>query len=122
MAALANAPQSTGARSRLRRRITVILAALVLANAGVWAWAFSLFHAQPVMLGTALLAWGLGLRHAVDADHIAAIDNVTRKMMQDGKRPISVGLWFAIGHSGIIGIASATIALTTSALARLDAF
>lgn len=96
--------------------------ALVAANVMAWGWAFSLFHAQPVMLGTALLAWGLGLRHAVDADHIAAIDNVTRKMMQEGKRPISVGLWFAIGHSGIIAIASATIALTTRALSGLDAF
>lgn len=95
---------------------------LIAANIAVWIWAYSLFHAQPLMLGTALLAWGLGLRHAVDADHIAAIDNVTRKLMQDGQRPISVGFWFAIGHSGIIAIASITIALTTSALSRFDAF
>jgi high-affinity nickel-transport protein len=95
---------------------------LVAANLTVWAWAYSLFHAQPLMLGTALLAWGLGLRHAVDADHIAAIDNVTRKLMQGGKRPIAVGLWFAVGHSAIIAIASVTIALTASALSRFEAF
>lgn len=106
----------------LRRRIGWLFAALIGANLLAWAWALSLFHAQPLMLGTALLAWGLGLRHAVDADHIAAIDNVTRKLMQEGQRPISVGCWFAIGHSTIIALASTTIALTASALVRFDAF
>lgn len=106
----------------LRRRIGILFTALVAANVAAWLWAFSLFHGQPLMLGTALLAWGLGLRHAVDADHIAAIDNVTRKLMQDGQRPIGVGFWFAIGHSGIVMAASVAIALTTSALSRFEAF
>ena len=106
----------------LRRRIGLLFAALLAANIVTWSWAYSLFHAQPLMLGTALLAWGLGLRHAVDADHIAAIDNVTRKLMQDGQRPIATGLWFAIGHSAIIGIAAVTITLTTSALTRFELF
>lgn len=106
----------------LRRRIGLLFTALIAANIAVWIWAFSLFHAQPLMLGTAVLAWGLGLRHAVDADHIAAIDNVTRKLMQEGQRPIGVGFWFAIGHSGIIAIASIAIALTTNALSKFDAF
>ena len=96
----------------LRHRIIWLFAGLIAANIAVWIWAFSLFHTQPLMLGTAVLAWGLGLRHAVDADHIAAIDNVTRKLMQDGQRPIAVGFWFAMGHSGIIAIASIAIALT----------
>ncbi|HUD90769.1 MAG TPA: HoxN/HupN/NixA family nickel/cobalt transporter [Sphingobium sp.] len=95
---------------------------LIAVNVAVWLWAIAQFHAQPLMLGTALLAWGLGLRHAVDADHIAAIDNVTRKLMQDGQRPITVGFWFAIGHSTIIAIASVTIALTASALSRFESF
>jgi high-affinity nickel-transport protein len=102
--------------TRLRSRVAMLIAALIIANIAAWGWAFGLFHAQPLMLGTALLAWGLGLRHAVDADHIAAIDNVTRKLMQDGQRPITVGLWFAIGHSSIIAIASVLIVLTTNAL------
>lgn len=110
------------ARSGLRRRISWLLGLLVAANVAAWAWAFSLFHGQPLMIGTALLAWGLGLRHAVDADHIAAIDNVTRKLMQDGQRPITVGFWFATGHSGIIAIASITIALTASALSQFETF
>jgi high-affinity nickel-transport protein len=112
----------TSRPSGLRRRIGWLFGLLIAANAGAWIWAFNLFHAQPLMLGTALLAWGLGLRHAVDADHIAAIDNVTRKLMQDGQRPITVGFWFAIGHSGIITIAAVTIALTTNALSQFDAF
>lgn len=107
---------------KLRHRIGGLFGLLLAANIGAWIWAYSLFHDQPLMLGTALLAWGLGLRHAVDADHIAAIDNVTRKLMQDGQRPITVGFWFAIGHSAIIAIAAITIALTTSALSQFEAF
>ena len=106
----------------MRARIGLLLAGLVVANILAWIWAFGLFRAQPLMLGTALLAWGRGLRHAVDADHIAAIDNVTRKLMQEGQRPITVGFWFAIGHSGIIAMASISVALTASALTRFGAF
>jgi high-affinity nickel-transport protein len=57
----------------------------------------------------------IGLRHAVDADHIAAIDNATRKLMQDGQRPVSVGFFFSLGHSTIVVIASAATALATGA-------
>jgi len=110
------------ANLRLRHRILVLFAALALANLAVWAWAFAAFHDSPMMLGTALLAWSLGLRHAVDADHIAAIDNVTRKLMQDGQRPITVGLWFAIGHSAIVLIAATGIALAASTLGDFEAF
>ncbi len=105
-----------------RHRIGWMFAMLVAANIAAWGWAFALFQAQPLMLGTAMLAWGLGLRHAVDADHIAAIDNVTRKLMQDGQRPIGVGFWFAVGHSAIVLIAAVGIALTASALAQFEAF
>ncbi|KAJ8139206.1 hypothetical protein OY671_007583 [Metschnikowia pulcherrima] len=105
-----------------RQRIGVSFTGLIAANIAAWLWAYSSFHAQPSMLGTALLAWGSGSRHAVDADHIAAIDNVTRKSMQDGQRPVTAGFWFAVGHSGIIAIASVGIALTTSASARFGAF
>ncbi len=89
---------------------------LVLANLGAWGWAWALFHDQPALLGTALLAWVFGLRHAVDADHIAAIDNVVRKLMQEGKRPFGVGLFFSLGHSTIVVIATALIAVTTAAM------
>ncbi|MET4665046.1 high-affinity nickel-transport protein [Sphingomonas sp. PvP056] len=108
-------------RPTLRRRIGLLYVLLIGANVGAWIWALALFHAQPLMLGTALLAWGLGLRHAVDADHIAAIDNVTRKLMQDGQRPMAVGFWFAIGHSMIILLASVAVAFTASALSGFEA-
>lgn len=91
---------------------------LVVANLAAWAWALSAFHAYPVLLGTALLAYGLGLRHAIDADHIAAIDNVTRKLMHDGKRPLTVGFYFSLGHSTVVVLASAAIAVTATALTR----
>ena len=52
--------------------------------------------------GTGLTAYTLGMRHAFDADHIAAIDNTTRKLMAEGKRPLSVGFWFSLGHSTIV--------------------
>lgn len=68
-----------------------------------------------------MLAYSFGLRHAVDADHIAAIDNVTRKMMQDGKRPVAVGFMFSLGHSTVVVIGAAAIAGTAIALRhRLD--
>jgi nickel/cobalt transporter (NiCoT) family protein len=53
-------------------------------------------------IGIGVTAYTLGLRHAFDADHISAIDNTTRKLMQEGKRPLSVGFWFSLGHSTIV--------------------
>ncbi len=52
--------------------------------------------------GTGILAYTLGMRHAFDADHISAIDNTTRKLMAEGKRPLSVGFWFSLGHSSVV--------------------
>jgi high-affinity nickel-transport protein len=52
-------------------------------------------------LGVAVTAWTLGLRHAFDADHISAIDNVTRKLMANGRRPLGTGFYFALGHSTV---------------------
>lgn len=75
---------------------------LIAANIGGWIYAFAAFNHNPLFLGTALLAWGYGLRHAVDADHIAAIDNVTRKLMQQEKRPVTVGFFFSLGHSLVL--------------------
>ncbi len=102
--------------SGVRGRTIGIYALLVLANAAAWIWAFALFHEQPILLGTALIAYGFGLRHAVDPDHIAAIDNVTRKLMQDGQRPVTVGFWFAIGHSTVVALGAGAIALASVAM------
>jgi high-affinity nickel-transport protein len=100
----------------LRHRILCLSAALIASNIIAWCWTFSMFHGQSVLLGTALLAYGLGLRHAVDADHIAAIDNVTRKLMEQGRRPIGVGLFFSLGHSSIVVAASVGVALTAGSM------
>ncbi len=106
----------------LRSRIFAIYGILLVFNVGAWIWAGIAFHRYPVLLGTALLAYSFGLRHAVDADHIAAIDNVTRKLMQEGKRPVAVGFMFSLGHSTVVVLGAA--ALAGAALAfehRLDA-
>jgi high-affinity nickel-transport protein len=101
---------------KLRHRIAAIYALLIVINLGAWIWAFATFSVQPVLLGTALLAYGFGLRHAVDADHIAAIDNVTRKLMNEGKRPVTVGFFFALGHSTVVILAALAIAGTAKAV------
>jgi high-affinity nickel-transport protein len=107
----------------LRGRILAIYAILIPANILIWLWALIAFRDQPVLLGTALLAYTFGLRHAVDADHIAAIDNVTRKLMQSGKRPLSVGFFFSLGHSTVVVVASIFVALAVSALqSKFDGF
>jgi high-affinity nickel-transport protein len=100
----------------LRGPLIGIYSLLIAANLLVWAWALVLFRDQPLYLGTAMLAYSFGLRHAVDADHIAAIDNVTRKLMQEGKRPVSVGFFFAMGHSTVVILAAAGVAATTTVL------
>ena len=98
------------------RRPTPLFGGLIAANFAAWTWAWVAFHDHPALLGIALLAWVFGLRHAVDADHIAAIDNVVRKLMQGGKRPLSVGLWFSLGHSTIVILASLAIAAAAAAM------
>src|SRR6202161_2831865 len=97
-------------------KITGLFAALITANVLAWAWALIAFHDYPVLVGTAFLAYTFGLRHAVDADHIAAIDNVTRKLMQEGKRPVSVGLFFSMGHASVVCALSVGIGFAATAL------
>lgn len=92
-----------------------MFALLVGANAIVWMLAFFFFSSpHAVLLGTALLAYAFGLRHAVDPDHIAAIDNVTRKLMHDGKKPVGIGFYFSLGHSTIVVVLTLLIVLGAS--------
>jgi len=99
-----------------KTRVVTIYIGLILANIGAWIWAALVFSEKPLLLGTALLAYSFGLRHAVDADHIAAIDNVTRKLMQDSQRPVTVGFYFSLGHSTIVVVASLIVYATASML------
>jgi high-affinity nickel-transport protein len=101
-----------------KTKVVAIYGVLLAFNLAVWFWALVAFHQYPLLLGTAFLAYSFGLRHAVDADHIAAIDNVTRKLMQEGKRPVAVGFMFSLGHSTIVLLGSIAIAGTALTLQR----
>ena len=99
---------------RTRTKITLLLSLLIAANALFWLLTWSASHTYALLLSTGLLANGFGLRHAVDADHISAIDNTTRKLMQEGKKPIGVGFFFSLGHSTVVVLLCAALALSTA--------
>jgi len=88
--------------SSVRTRLVGLYALLIGANVLVWIWAFVALRDNAVLFGSAFLAYTFGLRHAVDADHIAAIDNSTRKLMQMGQKPVGVGFFFSLGHSLVV--------------------
>jgi high-affinity nickel-transport protein len=115
MAGAAGCVRRPGA-SPVRRRTSRLLGLLGLLNLAAWVWALLLFHDRPLLLGTATLAWVFGLRHAVDADHIAAIDNVVRKLSAESHPAETVGLWFSLGHSTVVVLACLVIAVSAVAL------
>jgi high-affinity nickel-transport protein len=86
----------------LAARAAPAVGLLILANTALWIAAFVLMQGHPILLGTSLLAYLLGLRHAIDPDHLAAIDNVTRKFASEGKAPLGIGFYFALGHSAFV--------------------
>src|SRR6478672_9561689 len=102
-ASLAQVARALTPRERRRVRLMFMsIAALHLIGFGVFI-AFAVpSHYGGLGIGVAGLAYSLGLRHAFDADHNAAIDGTTRKVMSEGKRPLSVGYWFSLGHSTIV--------------------
>ena len=101
----------------MRTKIAWVYGLLIVGNVAAWSWALAVFHKSPILFAAACLAYTFGLRHGFDADHIVAIDNVTRKLMQGGKRPIAAGLFFALGHSTVVIGLTMFIAVTTRALA-----
>ncbi len=102
----------------IRRKVVSLYLFLGAINVVAWGMALTAFHGFPLLIGTSVIAYTFGLRHAVDADHIAAIDNVTRKMMQEGKRPTTVGFFFSLGHATVVVLASVAIALTAAAIQK----
>jgi nickel/cobalt transporter (NiCoT) family protein len=104
------------APERTRGKVAGLYAILFTANVGAWLWAVAAFHDNAFLLGTAFLAYSFGLRHAFDADHIAAIDNITRKLMQEGRRPVAVGFFFSLGHATIVLALVLAIAPMTAAV------
>jgi high-affinity nickel-transport protein len=99
---------------QIRPLVLTVLALHVVGWLGVW-WFSDAAH--PTLLGLAGLAYAFGLRHAFDADHIAAIDNTTRRLMQEGERPLGVGLYFSLGHSTVVFVMTLALALATSTFA-----
>ena len=97
-----------------RRRVLWLYAVLIGFNVVMWGLALLASIRYPLILGIAAIAYGFGLRHAVDPDHIAAIDNTTRKLMHEGKRPVATGFFFSMGHSTIVIMLSVALAFATS--------
>lgn len=100
----------------VRAKILGMFALLITVNVLLWLVALATSFQYPLFLALAATAYALGLRHAVDADHIAAIDNVTRKLMQEKKHPVAVGFFFSLGHSTVVFIIAALIGLGATAI------
>jgi high-affinity nickel-transport protein len=103
----------------LKRRLLAMAAFMVAFHLAILIPLLWYAPSHSTLLGLALLAYGLGLRHAVDPDHIAAIDNTTRKLMQEGKKPVGVGFFFALGHSTIVVVMCALVAFSASFINRV---
>jgi nickel/cobalt transporter (NiCoT) family protein len=98
----------------LKRRLVALASVLIAFNVLVWVGVAFASRTHELVLGLAAIAYGFGLRHAVDADHIAAIDNTTRKLMREGQRPVGVGFFFSLGHSTIVILLSLFVAVSTT--------
>ncbi|KAL1735641.1 high-affinity nickel-transport protein-domain-containing protein [Schizophyllum commune] len=110
-------------RLTLLGRSLLLVVAELLINAVFWAVAGILFGKNDdtkSILGLALLAWTLGLRHALDADHISAIDNATRGLISMGQLPVTCGLFFSLGHSSIVIVVNVAIAISTDVYQHID--
>ena len=99
------------------RAVRIILA-LVLVNLVVWVIVGIVLHSHPLLASSALLSFTFGLRHALDADHISAIDLMTRRLIASGSIPVTVGMWFSLGHSTIVVITCVVVAATSGALEK----
>jgi nickel/cobalt transporter (NiCoT) family protein len=117
---------STPVRSGDRMRLAGVFGVILLLHVLAWGTLVLLVAPHHFAVGTQVFgiglgvtAYTLGLRHAFDADHIAAIDNTTRKLMSDGQRPVSVGFWFAAGHSSVVLVLAVLIAVGAHAVTSL---
>jgi high-affinity nickel-transport protein len=95
-----------------------IISILVLVNLAIWAIVAIVLHSHPLLSSSALLSYTLGLRHALDADHISAIDLMTRRLVATGSKPVTVGMFFSLGHSTIVIITCIVVAATSGALEK----
>jgi high-affinity nickel-transport protein len=95
-----------------RRRLAGFFGGVGLLHVAGWGLLLAAAAGQPTILALGGLAYTFGMRHAFDADHIAAIDNTTRKLLQDGRKPVGVGFFFSLGHSTVVFIIAAALGLT----------
>ncbi len=94
-----------------RKRLAGFFGGVGLLHIAGWGLLLAVAAGQPTILALGGLAYTFGLRHAFDADHIAAIDNTTRKLLQDGKKPVGVGFFFSLGHSTVVFLVAAALGL-----------
>jgi len=113
-------PATSGSKFGVSRseKIEISLVYLLILSATVTGFiaAFIVGQLSPVLAGLGLVSYAFGLRHGVDADHIAAIDNTTRKLLSEGKRPFTVGMWFSLGHSAIVFVLIVGLVVATRAI------
>lgn len=97
----------------VKSRLVLMSIFLIVLTLGGWVALLLAARSHPLLLGLGVLAFGLGLRHAVDPDHIAAIDSTTRKLMQDQK-PVGVGFFFSLGHSTVVAAMTLVVAVSAT--------
>jgi high-affinity nickel-transport protein len=95
-----------------RRRLAGFFGGIGLLHIVGWGLLLVAAAGQPTILALGGLAYTFGLRHAFDADHISAIDNTTRKLLQDGRKPVGVGFFFSLGHSTVVFLVAVALGLT----------
>src|ERR1700686_3215938 len=94
-----------------RRRLAGFFGGVGVLHVAGWGLLLAVAAGRPTILALGGLAYTFGLRHAFDADHIAAIDNTTRKLLQDGRKPVGVGFFFSLGHSTVVFLIAAALGL-----------
>jgi high-affinity nickel-transport protein len=99
-----------------RRRLGGFLGSVLLLHVAGWGALLTVAPRYPALIGLGGLAYTFGLRHAFDADHISAIDNTTRKLLQDGKRPVGAGFFFSIGHSTVVLLIAVLLGLAVKSI------
>ncbi|GAB1727322.1 hypothetical protein NU195Hw_g7766t1 [Hortaea werneckii] len=108
---------------RLPGKALAIVLFLAAVNVVVWIACGVVLHFHTGLVSTAVLSYTLGLRHALDADHISAIDLMTRRLVASGQRPVTVGTFFSLGHSTIVVVTSIVVAASSAAISdRFDSF
>ena len=110
--------QSTPCLRRLPGPAVAIILLIAAVNVVVWAACGVVLAFHTGLATTAILSYTLGLRHALDADHISAIDLMTRRLLASGRRPVTVGTYFSLGHSTIVIITSIVVAASSAAISK----